>query len=149
MVEYGYMDGNCLHSRFIEPIARIRIGEDGNKVTETVSVEQQVAELSPEWKPVDTIDEAQMESGDENYIIVPVPYDAGDHIAYNYVRKFDIKRVRTEIEALKESLSQSDYRITKCYEATLLGQPLPYDINALHTERQKARDRINELETQL
>lgn len=32
-------------------------------------------------------------------------------------------------------------------EAKLLDKELPYDINELNTERQKVRDRINELET--
>lgn len=51
-----------------------------------------------------------------------------------------------EISSLKERLSSSDYKITKCMEAQLLGDSLPYDINELHTERQQIRDKINELE---
>lgn len=149
MVEYGYMDGSCLHSRFIEPIARVRIGDDGEKQTETITVEQQVAELSDEWKPVDLIDEAQLDTDDENYIIVPVPYDAGDHIAYHYVRKFDTQRVRAEIQALKDGLSESDYKVAKCYEASLVGLEMPYNVGELHAERQAQRDRINELENKL
>lgn len=50
-----------------------------------------------------------------------------------------------EISSLKERLSSSDYKITKCMEAQLLGDSLPYDINKLHTERQQIRDKINEL----
>lgn len=143
------MDGTILHSRFIEPVVRVYIGEDGEKHTETISVEQQVAELSPEWKPVDVIDEASMVPDDERYVIIPMPYDAGDRIAYDYVRKFDVQKVRAEIQALKDSLSASDYKIAKCYEASLLGYDLPYDVSALHTERQAQRDRINELEAKL
>lgn len=46
----------------------------------------------------------------------------------------------------KASLDASDYKIIKCYEATLAGEPLPYDFEALRTERQALRDEINRLE---
>lgn len=146
MVEYGYMEGQYLHSRFIEPINRIYTDNDGVQRVEVITVEQQVSELSEVWKPVDLISEEQMQSNEENYIVVPVPYDAGDHIAYRYEKRFDRRKIRDEIEALKTALSDSDYKITKCYEASLLGQELPYDVAALHTERQALRDKINELE---
>ena len=119
---------------------------DGVQRVEVITVEQQVSELSEVWKPVDLISEEQMQSDEENYIVVPVPYDAGDHIAYRYEKRFDRRKIRDEIEALKTALSDSDYKITKCYEASLLGQELPYDVAALHTERQALRDKINELE---
>jgi len=51
-----------------------------------------------------------------------------------------------EIVQLKAQLAASDYKIIKCSEAQLVGASLPYDIQALHTERQAIRDRINELE---
>ena len=146
MVEYGYMEGQYLHSRFIEPINRIYTDNDGVQRVEIITVEQRVSELSEVWKPVDLISEEQMQSDEENYIVVPVPYDAGDHIAYRYEKRFDRRKIRDEIEAHKTALSDSDYKITKCYEASLLGQELPYDVAALHTERQALRDKINELE---
>ena len=58
----------------------------------------------------------------------------------------DKGKVSNEIERLKGVLSDGDYKITKCYEANLLGEQLPYDIMDLHTQRQSIRDRINELE---
>lgn len=51
-----------------------------------------------------------------------------------------------EIAELKEQLAATDYKIIKCSEYSLNGQDLPYDIAALHAERQVLRDRINELE---
>lgn len=45
-------------------------------------------------------------------------------------------------------LGSSDYKIIKCMEAFLCGDPLPYDIVALHAERQSLRDIINNLESQ-
>ena len=43
-------------------------------------------------------------------------------------------------------LASSDYKIIKCYEAALIGYAMPYEIKALHNERQLLRDKINELE---
>lgn len=148
MTEYGFMEGSYLRSRILEPYTEIRVDKNGNQYTATVSVAEQARALSKEWKPVDPIDEAQMVSDDENYIIVPHPYDAGDHIAYRYERKRDRQRTRAEIQALKDSLAASDYKVAKCYEATLTGAEMPYDVNSLIRERQAARDRINALEAQ-
>lgn len=39
-----------------------------------------------------------------------------------------------------------DYRITKCYEASLIGLDMPYNIADLHQARQAVRDEINQLE---
>lgn len=142
------MEGSYLRSRILEPYTEIRVDKNGNQYTATVSVAEQARALSKEWKPVDPIDEAQMVSDDEDYIIVPHPYDAGDHIAYRYERKRDKQRTRAEIQALKDSLAASDYKVAKCYEATLTGAEMPYDVNSLIRERQAARDRINALEEQ-
>lgn len=40
-------------------------------------------------------------------------------------------------------LADGDYKIIKCMEAFLCGEPLPYDIAALHAERQALRVIIN------
>ena len=50
------------------------------------------------------------------------------------------------VEEVEEELSSTDYKIIKCSEAQLVGEELPYDITALHAERQAIRDQINELE---
>ena len=55
--------------------------------------------------------------------------------------------VQEEIASLKAELESTDYKIIKCSEAQLVGEALPYDIVALHEERQALRDRINELES--
>lgn len=47
---------------------------------------------------------------------------------------------------LKKKLGDSDYKIIKCAECSLAGLDAPYDIAALHMERQALRDRINALE---
>ena len=51
-----------------------------------------------------------------------------------------------EIRNLECDLAASDYKVIKCYEAQLVGEPLPYDKDVIHTDRQAIRDRINELQ---
>lgn len=55
----------------------------------------------------------------------------------------------SEIEHLKSELQDSDYKVIKCAEALTIGAEMPYDVTALHKERQALRDKINELEKQL
>ena len=56
------------------------------------------------------------------------------------------EKVTAEIERLKTELTSTDYQIIKSYEYTLAAQPLPYDLDSLHSERQQLRERIRELE---
>ena len=58
----------------------------------------------------------------------------------------DTLKSMIQIEILKEQLTLSDYQIIKCYEYSLTGKDLPYDIIELHNERQTIRDKINELQ---
>ena len=51
-----------------------------------------------------------------------------------------------EIEHLKQRLSESDYKVIKCAEASLCEDEMPYDIAELHREREELRHQINELE---
>ena len=42
-----------------------------------------------------------------------------------------------------------DYKIIKCYEASLIGKEAPYDAKTLIAERQKVRDQINALQDEI
>lgn len=57
--------------------------------------------------------------------------------------------ILSEIERMKSELQESDYKVIKCAEAMAVGVEMPYDVTALHKERQALRDKINELEKQL
>lgn len=59
------------------------------------------------------------------------------------------RAAKAEIDDAKNKLASSDYKIIKCFECSLLGLDLPYDLNDLHEERQGMRDKINELELNL
>lgn len=67
-------------------------------------------------------------------------------VAYYELLQNAPEKIAAEIERLKAELTATDYQITKSYEHQLIGQSPPYDIRTLHTDRQKLRDRIKELE---
>ena len=128
-MEYGYIENGYLRSRRIES-------------------EAVVASLSQEWKPVDKIDEQKLQC-EEGYIVKIVPYDAGDHISFRYEKKQDLQQIRQNIENLKNELKDGDYKVIKCYEASLTKQEMPYKIQELHSQRQLLRQKINELEEKM
>ena len=57
--------------------------------------------------------------------------------------------IQMEIERLKSELQESDYKVIKCAEAMAVGAEMPYNMTALHKERQALRDKINELESEV
>lgn len=68
-----------------------------------------------------------------------------------YVKGYAPEKPQEEIDQeriieLKNELNATDYKIIKCSECSLAGEELPYDIAALHAQRQALRDEINELE---
>lgn len=50
---------------------------------------------------------------------------------------------------LESQLSSGDYKVIKCAEAQAAGDPMPYDAEALHADRQMRRDRINAIEDEI
>jgi hypothetical protein len=129
MAKYGYIENGFLRAREVE--------------------QGQVQNLSSEWKPVDDIDESKTISDDDNYTIRLVPYDNGNRISFNYEKVVNTTKIQGEIDAIKAGLSETDYQVIKCYEASLVGEELPYDIKALHEDRNEKRAQINALETNL
>ena len=126
---YGYIENGFLRAKEVE--------------------QGQVQNLSSEWKPVDDIDESKTISDDEDYTIRLVPYDNGNRISFNYEKVVNTTKIQGEIDAIKAELSETDYQVIKCYEASLVGEELPYDIKALHEDRNEKRAQINALETNL
>lgn len=127
-MEYGYIENGVLHSNDFDA--------------------DSVKALDENWLPVDDIDYSQTVT-DEGYVIEIVPYINGKRISYRYEKRFDKKAVRRQILELKAELTDGDYQIIKCYEASLTNAEMPYNIEELHNQRQQIRDKINELETKL
>jgi hypothetical protein len=58
-----------------------------------------------------------------------------------------LKNIRKQ--KLLDLLFSSDYKIIKCYEASLLNKTLPYNIGQLSKERDDWRKEINQIEVEL
>lgn len=149
MAEYGYInEGGFLHSHTLESYQERYFDGKHQRIRE-VSVEEQIEKLSTlGWKPVEVIDQTKLQAP-PGYVVRIIPYDAGDTIKFRYETLKDVQLLKREIDTLKQSLTDSDYKIIKCYEATIAGEELPYDFNSLRAERQEARNRINELEIRI
>ena len=61
----------------------------------------------------------------------------------------DYRAMQLQVKTLKAQLAETDYQVTKCYECSLVGEELPYDIHQLHIDRQALRDQINSLEAEI
>ena len=57
-----------------------------------------------------------------------------------------IREKEAEIEEAKAKLTGGDYKVIKAYEASLLGQPAPYDMAAEIEERDALRAAVNAAE---
>lgn len=149
-MEYGYInESGYLRTQILEERKEMYRDKDYNLKSRIITIEEQAKALSGSgWKPVDEIDCAKLQT-DEGYIIRVMPYDAGERISFRYEKVEDKNKTKREIEELKSSIESSDYKIIKCYEASLTGEIMPYDITSLHQERQIIRNRINELEAKL
>lgn len=56
---------------------------------------------------------------------------------------------KDRIAVLEQLLSESDYKIVKSQEYSLVGLSSPYDIETLHKERQDIRDEVNVLQAEV
>lgn len=125
------------------------INEEGYlRAFEVATQEEEAQYIRAGWKPVDDIDSDKLQC-DIDHVVRVVPFDSGDHISFNYEVVVDVKKIRDEIEYYKKRLSDTDYQVIKCYEASLVGEELPYDVKQLHLRRQNLRDLINALSEEL
>ncbi len=149
-MEYGFInEDGYLMSKHLEDIELRRKKEDGTIEVYTKTVQDQISELDDSWKPVDQLDDTFMVCNENNYYVKPMPFDNGDKISFKYIKVYDVNKIKREIQQNKNLLSSTDYKVTKCYEASLIGEALPYDMSALHVEREAIRANINELEVLL
>lgn len=148
MERYGYInEGGYLKTKQLEEYTE-QYREGNETKSRTVSIEEQAAKLAEAgWKPVDALDNSKLQAAD-GYIVRVTPYDAGERISFNYEQVPDTQGTRRKIEALKRELAGSDYKVIKCFEASLAGEDMPYDIESLCEGRQKIRDEINGLRGQ-
>ena len=151
MIEYGYInEGGYLVSKILEDYTERRLNAVGEPEDVVITIAMQVEELVKQgWKPVDLVDDSKLIPSVEFGSIRIEPYDNGDRISYRYIESVSKKLITAKINEYKAFLNDTDYKVMKCYEATLLNMPLPYSMDDVHQTRQEYRDRINELEQYL
>ena len=77
----------------------------------------------------------------------PFYIEEGDKIIRKWkVVHNDSLKISAKISKLKAELENTDYKVLKCYEASLTSGEMPYDIEQLVSERQEMRNEINQLE---
>ena len=86
---------------------------------------------------------------DAGYIAKDTVTIVDGKVVQSWEPKIAPETIETQIAELKDQLPATEYKVTKCYECSLVGETLPYDIQALHDERQAIRDEINRLEEML
>lgn len=83
----------------------------------------------------------------KNYTPLNIPEEDWQKLKENVSSKSSLQKSKeNEIKSLKSQLSSTDYQVIKCYEYSLAGLELPYDITLLHEEREAIREQIRALE---
>lgn len=59
----------------------------------------------------------------------------------------ELRMLRSKLQANTSEIG--DWKVVKTLEYQLTGQKIPYDMERLNSDRQKVRDRINEIEAEL
>ncbi len=141
--EQGYLTTKEL----VPEIEKIYSEIENDFVEINISVEEQLTSYIDEgWLPVEPLDVLKLNSDKDYTKIKIVPYLNMDRISFRYEEYFDEKSVKNKIDKLKLELGDSDYKVIKCWESTLLKKSLPYEMEEVNSERQTIRDQINKLE---
>ncbi len=141
--EQGYLTTKEL----VHEIEKIYSEIENDFVEINISVEEQLKSYLDEgWFPVEPLDVLKLNSDKDYTKIKIVPYLNMDRISFRYEEYFDEKSVKNKIDKLKLELGDSDYKVIKCWESTLLKKSLPYEMEEVNSERQTIRDQINKLE---
>lgn len=72
----------------------------------------------------------------------------------NFEQNVEKENLEAELRVLRSELQANtseigDWKVIKTLEYQLTGREIPYDMGKLNSERQKVRDRINEIESLL
>ena len=123
-------------------------------------MKQRYAKLDEQGRIQFAVFESQKEALEAGYLPyeeTEKPTTPEDVIPHNYTRTYEEQSGKVvlvwkpypnyeAIAELKRKLESTDYKVIKCQEISLVGGDMPYDVEALHAERQEIRDEINRLE---
>ena len=91
---------------------------------------------------------AQFSNDGSIYVEPIIPTPTAEELA-EMEEKERIANINNQISELKAKLNASDYKVIKCFECSMVGEEMPYDIEELHEERQAIRGMINQKEEEL
>ena len=149
-VIYGRFENGYLRTIILEPYKDRYEDENGEIQERIITIEDQaIIATEKGYKPVDDVDESILARSPVGKVVLFEPVDLGDHIGYNYRTVTDIQYYKREIAKCKQQLIDTDYQVTKCYEASLVDDPMPYNIQELRSSREAVRAKINLLEEKL
>lgn len=141
--EQGYLTTKEL----VPEVKKVYSETENDFIEITISIEEQLKTYLEEgWLPVDSLEISKLNSDKDYTKIKIVPYSNKDRISFRYEEYFDKRSVKNKIDELKSELGDSDYKVIKYWESSLLKKSSPYEIEEINSKRQTIRDRINNLE---
>jgi hypothetical protein len=85
----------------------------------------------------------------KNYHIEELGYIEYSKDSLEVKKLLGIPEKNKKIQELKKELIETDYKVIKCYEASMRQLPLPYNLEELAAQRDAWREEINQLEQEL
>lgn len=131
---YQILQGNKIHQLFTEEQYNNFIKNYGYLNLVFKEIEKEGSELDFILK-----NSGYLKFENNNFILDEESYNKTNIISNN----------QSKIKILKSQLSDSDYKIIKCYEAFMRQLPLPYNLEELCAQRDLLRSEINQLEEEL
>jgi hypothetical protein len=85
----------------------------------------------------------------KNYFIKEEGYKEYNEDSFEVQKLLNIPEKNKQMEKLKKLLTETDYKVIKCYESFMRQQTLPYNLEELSAQRDAWREEINQLEQEL
>jgi hypothetical protein len=97
--------------------------------------------------------EVELQESPEEVIFGAHSIVNGEFVFLDFIKEEKDKQIKNnkiqKINELKLKLNETDYQVIKCYEASLLEEEIPYDLQELLAQRKAWREEINTLEFEI
>lgn len=115
--EQGYLTTKEL----VPEVKKVYSETENDFIEITISIDEQLKTYLEEgWLPVDSLEISKLNSDKDYTKIKIVPYSNKDRISFRYEEYFDKRSVKNKIDELKSELGDSDYKVIKYWESSLL-----------------------------
>lgn len=107
----------------------------------------------PEKEFISDFLEVELEEIPEEVIFGAHSIVNGEFVFLDFIQEEKNKQIKNnkiqKINELKLKLNDTDYQVIKCYEASLLEEEMPYNLQELLAQRKAWREEINALEFEI